>query len=192
MGSDKYFDLVPGGTGSSRVGGCSPDALVTSGQARPGSRFFVCLAASDFPALAGQDVSIVIDDGFLPSGENTRYPDIGVQCYLHAPSAESADDSTSLGSIARGSLVPASGGGDIDAAWFVKLGGAPRLIQEEDYYARALVRDGYEFLFQVDENGFPDGFVLGDYPLGYGALYVYGTRGNGGEVVEVEAGFTQF
>lgn len=74
----------------------------------------------------------------------------------------------------------------------MKVCSGRRLIQEEDYYVRALIRDGCEFLLQVDENGFPEGFVLGDYPFGYGALCVYGKRGIGGEVVEVAAGFTQF
>ena len=94
--------------------------------------------------------------------------------------------------VPRGVRLPATGGGDIDGAWFVKVGSGRRLIQEEDYYVRALIRDGCEFLLQVDENGFPEGFVLGDYPFGYGALCVYGKRGIGGEVVEVAAGFTQF
>ncbi|WP_160308903.1 hypothetical protein [Paenibacillus sp. DMB20] len=34
--------------------------------------------------------------------------------------------------------------------------GNPRLVQDEDYYFSKLKDDSYSFLFQVDEDGYPD------------------------------------
>jgi hypothetical protein len=45
---------------------------------------------------------------------------------------------------------------------------------------------------QVDENGCPDGFLLGDELFSYGALYVYGRWDTPGRFDRIVAGFTQF
>ncbi|WP_446541467.1 hypothetical protein [Stenotrophomonas sp. LARHCG68] len=185
---ERFLGLSLHSNGSSRVGGRAPEAVLGMAEFRPGSRFLLLLAGADFPELNGKDLSIMLDEGFLPTDEDTIYPRIGIRCFLHAPSPESLDASTILDSIANGSLVPATEGD----SWFVKIGGEPVLIQREDYYFSAVTGAGYEFYFQVDENGFPDGFVLEDYPLNYGGLYIYAKFDAGGKVEEVVAGFTQF
>lgn len=188
MLKEKFFRLARHSDGPSRVGGGAPGAVLGMAEFRAGSRFLLLLSGSEFPELNGRDLSVMFDEEFLPHGVDTIYPRIGVRCLLHEPSPESSEASTVLDSIDRGSLVLAAEGDP----WFIKVGGEPVLIQQEEYYANAVAAAGYDFFFQVDENGFPDGFVLEDYPLNYGGLYLYAKRGVGGEVVEVVAGFTQF
>ncbi len=100
-----------------------------------------------------------------------------------------------LGAIDSGRLtrleVAAKDIGDL-SPYFIKVGGMPDLIQRESYFERNLLADGFSFILQVDENGYPDGFVLDDYPFGYGALYVYARWRRPGCFEAVVAGFTQF
>jgi len=59
--------------------------------------------------------------------------------------------------------------------YFIKFGGSPILIQAEDYYTEVLQRDSFEFLFQIDEQGYPnsDDFLNGNMPFSFGAVYIY-------------------
>jgi len=43
------------------------------------------------------------------------------------------------------------------------------------YYFEELHKDGFSFLFQIDEDGYPTDvdFIEGNYPFGFGAVYVY-------------------
>lgn len=57
-----------------------------------------------------------------------------------------------------------------DQPFLIKLGGSPRLIQAEDYYF-TLKKHKFDFLFQIDEDGYPESFLDDtDYLL----KYIYG------------------
>ena len=47
----------------------------------------------------------------------------------------------------------------------IKFGGTPDLIQNKSFYYEALHNDGYKFLFQINENGYPDNLIKGNYPF---------------------------
>ena len=72
----------------------------------------------------------------------------------------------------------------------------PVLIQGEPAFADAVRADGHRFLFQIDEEGWPEEGELGDiveeYLWGYGSVYFYGTPDADGIVRDVVAGFIDF
>jgi hypothetical protein len=187
---ERYFDLVEISHGFSRVGGGMPTHLITDARAHQGQRFLLTLSHVDFPELGESNLSVLLDSDVASFNEVTVYPDIGVACIFHPPCAE--DDTGQPGRMAalsRGHLISQTTHGD---GWFVKFGGAPELIQEEDHHQRAVLDAGFEFLLQIDENGYPDGFLSGNYPFGYGALYIYAKFDGTGRIVDAVAGFTQF
>lgn len=55
----------------------------------------------------------------------------------------------------------------------VKIGGTPSLIQDEEYYYKELEEQGFSFFLSIDEDGYNDDVLIGSYPFGYGALYLY-------------------
>ena len=59
--------------------------------------------------------------------------------------------------------------------FLVKFGGTPEHIQNKNFYTKELEADSFEFLFQIDEQGYPeeDDFIQGNYPFSYGAIYIY-------------------
>lgn len=74
----------------------------------------------------------------------------------------------------------------------IKVGGNPRLIQNEDYYFAKLKKDSLSFFFQVDEDGYPDTLIRedGNYPFGFGSLYIFAKMEK--EIQHPTAGFCQF
>jgi hypothetical protein len=75
--------------------------------------------------------------------------------------------------------------------YLIKFGGKPDLIQNEEYYYESLHNDNFNFVFQVDENGYPDTLLDGNYPFGYGALYIYGNIQNN-DIQNPLTGFWQY
>ena len=57
-------------------------------------------------------------------------------------------------------------------------------------YVEKLEDDGYEFFASIDENGYRDGMTHGNYPLGFGALYLYAKIGDA-SISDITAGFWQ-
>jgi hypothetical protein len=53
----------------------------------------------------------------------------------------------------------------LDTPYLIKLGGFPILIQDKEHYYRALEQDGFTFIFQVDENGYPEKLVIWKLPF---------------------------
>ena len=187
---ERYFDLVGNSHGSSRVGGGMPVDLIVDPEASQGRHFLLTLSHLDFSELGDLDLSLLLDRDFASFSEETVYPDIGIDCILHPPCAEEdADQRGRMAELSRGYLIKQASASE---TWFIKFGGTPALIQEEDYHQRALLDAGFEFLFQIDENGYPDGFLSGNYPFGYGALYIYAKFDKTEKIVKVVAGFAQF
>ena len=73
----------------------------------------------------------------------------------------------------------------------IKFGRIPDLIQNKAFYYEALHNDGYEFLFQINENGYPDNLIKGNYPFSFGSLYIY-AKIMSEEFSKPLAGFWQF
>ena len=93
------------------------------------------------------------------------YPDCAVRVFTHEPSAEGSDTRFTCDYLNLTSIES----GDEEGLIIV---GQPEMIQEEEYYTDALDRDGWEFLMQIDEAGYPDDLAT-TYPFFYGALYLY-------------------
>lgn len=175
------------------VGGAMPECLLSPQRSGAFDRHLDLLTLSaHLPAMAaGPALTILLREGFAVYQPDTEYPDIGVACVVHEVSPpDPAGTGRTLG-MDTGALV-AIPAGDPDVPYLVKVGGTPDLIQDPPPAARRLAGDGFRFLLQVDDNGFPDGFVTGDYPFGFGALYVFARAGDGGGIADVVAGFTQF
>ncbi len=107
------------------------------------------------------------------------YPDCAVRVFTHEPSAEGSDTRFTCDYLNLTSIES----GDEDGLIIM---GQPEMIQEEEYYTDALDRDGWEFLMQIDEAGYPDDLAT-TYPFFYGALYLYWKPESG----EVIAGYWQ-
>ena len=107
------------------------------------------------------------------------YPDCAVRVFTHEPSAEGSDTRFTCDYLNLTSIES----GDEEGLIIV---GQPEMIQEEEYYTDALDRDGWEFLMQIDEAGYPDDLAT-TYPFFYGALYLYWKPESG----EVTAGYWQ-
>lgn len=81
----------------------------------------------------------------------------------------------------------------MDQSFLIKFGGSLRLVQDEDYYSERLREEGFSFLFQVDEEGYPETLLREDssYPFGFGALYIY-AKITTDDIQDPVAGFWQF
>ena len=74
---------------------------------------------------------------------------------------------------------------------FIQIGGSPAWIQdEEEYYANELLRRGYSYLLQVNEDRYLPEMIRGNYPFCFGALYLYGKL-ESGELSGVPEAFWQ-
>lgn len=137
---------------------------------------------------------------FIPSNEeyidNNIYPNCAIQIFDHPLSKESMNNIYALPGLNKHSII----GGDVmtneestEQPFLIKLGGKPRLIQDENYYFDNLHKDKFEFLFQIDEDGYPDSFLDGNcsYPFNYGALYVF-SQITENRIYNPIAGFWQF
>jgi hypothetical protein len=79
---------------------------------------------------------------------------------------------------------------DESFGFLIKFGGKPVHIQGNQYYYEALHNKGYTFIFQIDEDGYPNDFVK-TYPFNYGALYIYG-KINDNIVNDIIVGYWQY
>ncbi len=81
-----------------------------------------------------------------------------------------------------------------DAAAFLRIASEPELIQREATYAAQVEADGYRFLFQINEEGWPvDGDpgseFIEEHLFGFGSLYLYGNLDQPGRADDIVAGF---
>ncbi len=119
--------------------------------------------------------------------DHAIYPDCSIKVIVHAQSEESQNTSHQNKALSKSSISEfvASPSKDFE---FITISPTPSLIQNEDFYHERLTKDGYEFLFQVDENYYPDSFLKGNYIFNYGCLYIYKHRASGHMLV----GFWQY
>lgn len=141
-------------------------------------------------------ISVFIPTEYEDYLEKNMYPDCSIKVVEHPVTSESAKDIYTHPGLLKHSIS----GGEIvedpksmDQSFLIKLGGNPRLIQDEDYYFSKLEEDSFSFLFQVDEDGYPDNLIKEDhsYPFGFGALYVF-AKIMPDELQNPIAGFWQF
>ncbi|RDI18553.1 hypothetical protein DEU38_120122 [Rhodococcus sp. AG1013] len=178
----------------SRVGGNPPrcfagDTLVETHD------YLLTLAASAAEWLLGRELSVFVRRGFTIGDDDLEYPDIGVHAVLHEPSGRGD------GIVGRhpglGSAALISAPVDAEEAPFVRIARDPVLIQNEPSYAHAVEADGYQFLFQVNEEGWPvsdapDPEFVEEYLFGYGSVYFYGRLDSKGAAQIVVPGFLDF
>ena len=135
---------------------------------------------------------------FLPKDDDSYAED---DCYPHLPIKVLAHPTTAAGALQELSSpslnkcyiekAQVSTSKEIATPYLIKLGGFPILIQDKERYYRALEQDGFTFMFQVDENGYPEELVNGNYPFNFGCFYAYALFQSDG-FSELTAGFWQF
>ncbi|EHB66030.1 MULTISPECIES: hypothetical protein [Paenibacillus] len=183
--------------GTGWIGGNAPDFfddqadLIHEGNQK--YYFYMCLV---HPFKPESMISIFIPEDYEEYLDNNVYPKCSIKVVEHPISKESVKETFTN----PGLLKHAISAGDIsndeksmDQSFLIKLGGNPRLIQNNDYYFTKLKEESYSFLFQVDEDGYPDMLLRDDYsyPFGFGSLYIFAKIGAEG-IQHPIAGFWQF
>ncbi len=141
-------------------------------------------------------ISIFVPTDYDEYVEHNIYPDCAIKVIEHSISPESRKDTFTNPSLIKHSISQGKVIGDLDSMelpFLIKVGGTPRLIQQEDYYTTELQQQSFSFLLQVDEEGYPETLLAedGSYPFGFGALYVY-AKIEKNEITQSVAGFWQF
>jgi hypothetical protein len=178
----------------SRIGGNPPRFFEThEGSTYLGKRKYLLTISDECAELfGGQDLSIFLHSDFTPYGDAGSYPNMRVDCILHPPSPPSAHSVGRMEGLNEGRLVkPPQPFSEKDTAYLVKIGGKPTWVQEEPYYEEQLLADGFSFLMQVDEIGYPTGFIQ-EFLFGFGALYIYAKWNAEGQISQIVPGYIQF
>ena len=128
--------------------------------------------------------------------ENNKYPNCAILLVEHPVSNESSTDvftNPNMKKYAIGKCGVINNDTSENQIFLVKFGGTPEHIQNKNFYTKELVADSFEFLFQIDEQGYPeeDDFIQGNYPFSYGALYIYAQIKNE-NVTDPVVGYWQF
>ena len=128
--------------------------------------------------------------------ENNKYPNCAILLVEHPVSNESSTDvftNPNMKKYAIGKCGVINNDTSEHQIFLVKFGGTPEHIQNKNFYTKELVADSFEFLFQIDEQGYPeeDDFIQGNYPFSYGALYIYAQIKNE-NVTDPVVGYWQF
>lgn len=178
----------------SRIGG-NPPACFDSDQILDTHDYLLTLGAATAEWLGDREVSVFIRRGFAIGDDDLEYPDIGVRAVLHGPSARGAGTRGLHHGLGSAALVVAEPGAETPP--FVRIGPAPILIQNEPTYAAGVEADGYRFLFQMNEEGWPvtedpEAEFVEEYLFGYGSVYFYGKFDETGQAGEIVAGFLDF
>ncbi len=141
-------------------------------------------------------LSIFVPADYEEYLENNIYPHCAIQVLEHPISTESSKDTFTNPGLIKHWISPGETITDdesMESPFLIKVGGTPKLIQQEDYYMTELQADSFSFFLQVDEEGYPETLLAedGSYPFGFGALYVY-AKIEGSEIGQPVAGFWQF
>ena len=144
--------------------------------------------------VPGQEmISVFVPAEYERYLENNRYPTCDIQVFLHPASPESALETYSNPALVKHSLTEwtwVEDGAVTDEPCLVRIGGNPRLIQQEDSYFTALHQDGYEFFIQIDERGMRMGWWKSmSLVLGHCTCSPTSMTGNGSIPLQVLAVF---
>ncbi len=131
-------------------------------------------------------LSILIHKDYDTLLDNNIYPSIAVIIIEHEYSEIGICAEKRITSLEMSSISEYSEDNDSENI-FVKIGGTPSLIQDEKYYYDELEKKGFSFFLMIDEDGYSERVIIGSYPFGYGALYLYKHYATN----EVIAGFWQ-
>lgn len=189
--------VLPNEQGAGWIGGNAPAFFDDQADfIREGNQiyyFYLCLI---HPFKPESMISIFIPGDYETYLEHNIFPDCRVKVIEHPVSAESIKELFTHPGLAKHAISDGQISKDnesVDRPFLIKLGGNPRLIQTEDYYFSKLREESFSFLFQVDEDGYPETLVRDDfsYPFGYGALYIF-AKIEGDDIQQPAAGFWQF
>lgn len=141
-------------------------------------------------------ISIFIPEDYEVYLDNNIYPSCSIKVLEHPISKESVKDLFTNPGLIKHVISDGEITDDKkskESPFLIKLGGNPRLIQEEDYYFTKLKEESLSFFFQVDEDGYPETLPHPEdnYPFGFGSLYIFANIGLT-EIHHPVAGFWQF
>ncbi|MEK3949634.1 hypothetical protein MHB46_14580 [Paenibacillus sp. FSL H7-0703] len=179
------------------IGGNAPDFFDDqSDLIHEGNQKYVFYLSLVHPFKPESMISIFIPEDYEEYLENNIYPNCSVKVIEHPTSTESAKDMFTNPGLVKHAISegkPSHDEKSMDQPFLIKVGGNPRLIQNEDYYFTKLKEESFSFLFQVDEDGYPETLLQEDYnyPFGFGSLYIFANVGTT-EIQHPVAGFWQF
>lgn len=160
------------------IGGCPPACFDNGDASLVGYLFYMTLVLPD----RQRQISIFLPDDWEIYLHRNRYPDCAIKVIEHDVFPEGIKIGLQHPAIIKHDILLYRECYDTEAeneSFLVKLGGKPRLIQNKRFYYEQLEKDGYSFLMQIDEDGYPlDGLLKGNYPFCYGALYLYAKQNN--------------
>lgn len=123
-------------------------------------------------------ISIFAPKEFEDRISRNRYPNCSLFTMKHPKSEESKLDTFANPDLVKHFISEASIVSDkqsFEERFLIKFGGSPRHVQGEKYYYKELHEDGFDYIFQVDEDGYPDTLIKPrkSYPFAFGAIYLY-------------------
>ncbi|MCM3293284.1 hypothetical protein M3661_24540 [Paenibacillus sp. MER 180] len=123
-------------------------------------------------------ISIFAPKQFEDRISKNRYPNCSLFTMKHPKTEESKLDTFTDPDLVKHYISEAnivSDKASFEERFLIKFGGTPRHIQGEKYYYKGLHDDGFDFLFQVDEDGYPDTLIKPrkSYPFAFGSVYLY-------------------
>ncbi|WP_308723247.1 hypothetical protein [Paenibacillus polysaccharolyticus] len=178
------------------IGGNAPEFFDDQSELiHEGNQKYAFYLSLNHPFRPESMISIFIPENRESYLENNIYPDCSIKVIEHPVSAESIQGSFTHKDLIRHSISHGERSKDeesMEQPFLIKAGGNPRLIQDEDYYFAKLKKESLSFFFQVDEDGYPDTLIQegGNYPFGFGSLYIFAKMGT--EIEHPVAGFCQF
>lgn len=145
------------------------------------------------PLNPGMSISVFLPKDYDRYAEDDRYPDLPIKELEHPTTKAGILQDLSSPSLNKCyiEMSRVCTSEEVDTPYLIKLGGFPILIQDKERYYRALERDGFTFMFQVDENGYPEGLVNENSPFNFGCFYAYALF-KSDCFSELTAGFWQF
>jgi len=130
------------------------------------------------PFNENEMISIFAPQNFEERISKNRYPNCSLMTIKHSKTEESKFDTFNNPDFVKHFISEATIVSDkepFNQSFLVKFGGTPKHIQEEEYYYKELHEDGFSFILQIDEEGYPDKLIKPrkSYPFAFGAIYLY-------------------
>lgn len=173
------FQTCENDSGNGWIGGNAPayfdDKSVLFREIGSDYHFYLCFVN---PLDKNNMFSVFIPKEYENRVSKNIYPNCSLYVFEHPVSKESLDSTYTEFGIVKHYIsegVFASEEQAFETPFLIIFGGNPFHIQEEEYYYIELEKDGYCFLCQIDEDGYPSGlFHSGtSLPFGFSAVYLY-------------------